>query len=133
VLLQPAPFTVWREHIRGDGIPLTAVYFAPDYYGSAQYIEYFSMKPGTAWANRAGAKTDPTVINPREAELYKKALAAGGEAMEKVYFEIGEEMIKDRIILPVISPNLILAYRKDIAGVRYSACCNLPLTEISRK
>jgi peptide/nickel transport system substrate-binding protein len=133
VQLQPAPFSVWREHIRGDGIPLTAVYFAPDYYGSGQYIEYFGMKPGTAWANRAGAKTDPSVINPQEAVLYEKALAAGGEAMDKVYFALGEEMIKDRIILPVISPNLILAYRNDIVGVRYSACCNLPLTEISRK
>jgi peptide/nickel transport system substrate-binding protein len=41
-------------------------------------------------------------------------------------------MIADRIILPVVSPNLVLAYRSDVKGVRYSACCNLPLAEISR-
>ena len=39
----------------------------------------------------------------------------------------------DRIIVPVVSPNLILAYRSEIEGVRYSACCNLPLAEIGRK
>ena len=41
-------------------------------------------------------------------------------------------MMKDAIIIPLVSPNLVLAYRNDIAGVRYSACCNLPLAEISR-
>ncbi len=42
-------------------------------------------------------------------------------------------MIKDRIIVPVVSPKLVLAYRSNVEGVRYSACCNLPLAEISLK
>jgi peptide/nickel transport system substrate-binding protein len=42
------------------------------------------------------------------------------------------EMIGDRVIIPVVSPDMILAHRKDITGVRYSACCNLPLAEIKR-
>ena len=42
-------------------------------------------------------------------------------------------MIKDRIIVPVVSPKLVLAYRSNVEGVRYSACCNLPLAEISRE
>jgi len=50
---------------------------------------------------------------------------------EKFWFEAGELMIKDKIILPMISPDLILAYRANVKGVRYSACCNLPLAEIS--
>ena len=29
--------------------------------------------------------------------------------------------------------NNVLAYRDDIEGVRYSVCCNLPLSEITRK
>jgi peptide/nickel transport system substrate-binding protein len=41
-------------------------------------------------------------------------------------------MINDRIVVPVVSPNLVLAFRNDVKGVRYSACCNLPLAEISR-
>ena len=28
--LQPVEFSVWREHVNGDGIPVTAVFFAPD-------------------------------------------------------------------------------------------------------
>jgi peptide/nickel transport system substrate-binding protein len=132
VNLQPLTFSVWREQINGDGIPLTAVFYAPDYYGSAQYVQYFAMMDGTAWARRAGAATDPSVVNPREAELLKQALASGGEAMEQAYYEIGLEMIKDRVIFPLVSPDLVLAHLKDVKGVRYSACCNLPLAEISR-
>ena len=132
VNLQPLTFSVWREQINGDGIPLTAVFYAPDYYGSAQYVQYFAMMDGTAWARRAGAAADPSVLNPREAELLKQALASGGEAMEQAYHEIGMEMIKDRVIFPLVSPDLVLAHLKDVKGVRYSACCNLPLAEISR-
>ena len=40
-------------------------------------------------------------------------------------------MAKARIIIPMVSPDLILAHSPSIKGVRYSACCNLPLAEIS--
>lgn len=132
VNLQPVTFSVWREQVNGDGIPLTAVFYAPDYYGSAQYVQYFAMMDGTAWSRRAGAANDPSVINPREADLLKQALASGGDTMEKLYAELGMEMIKDRVIFPLVSPDLVLAHLKDVKGVRYSACCNLPLSEISR-
>jgi peptide/nickel transport system substrate-binding protein len=132
VNLQPTTFSNWREQVSGNGIPLTAVFYAPDYYGSAQYVEYFGMMPGSPWAKRAGAANDPSVINPREQELLKKALASGGEEAATIYHEIGLEMIKDKVILPLVSPNLILAYNKGVKGVRYSACCNLPVAEISR-
>ena len=36
-------------------------------------------------------------------------------------------MIDDLIILPLVNPDLVLAYASDITGVRYSACCNLEL------
>lgn len=131
--LQPVEFSVWREHVNGEGIPITAVFYAPDYYGSGQYVQYFGMTEGSAWANRAGAKNDPSVLNPREAELLKQALAAGPEESARVFAEIAGEMIKDRVIIPLVSPNLALAYRKNVSGVRYSACCNLPTAELSRQ
>lgn len=130
--LQPVPFTTWRERINGDGIPATALFFAPDYFGTAQYIEYFGMVPDSPWARRAGVDKDPTQLNAKLAETYKKALAANGDEAAKLWHEAGTEMINDRVIVPLISPNLILAYRSDIKGVRYSACCNLPLAEIGR-
>jgi len=130
--LQPLTFTVWREQVRGDGIPLTAGFFAPDYFGSAQYVQYFGMVHGAAWAKRAGATKMPELYNKPEEEAAAKALASSGEAMDKAYQEVGQQMINDRVIIPVVSPDLVLAYRKDVKGVRYSSCCNLPLAEISR-
>jgi peptide/nickel transport system substrate-binding protein len=131
--LQPVTFSVWRDHISGDGIPLTAVYYAPDYFGSGQYAQYFAMTGDTSWSKRAGTGRDPSVINPNEADLLAKALASGGEEQVKLYHELAQQMIDDRIIFPLASPKLVLAHRSDIEGVRYSACCNLPLAEISRK
>ena len=40
-------------------------------------------------------------------------------------------MINNKIIIPMVSPDLILAYGPNVKGVRYSACCNLPLAEIT--
>lgn len=131
--LTPLEFSVWRDHVRGDGIPLTAVFYAPDYFGSAQYVQYFAMMEGTPWWKRAGGEKDPTVTNAREAGLLKQALAAPEAAKDKLYHEIAMEMINDRVIIPLVSPNVVLAHAKSVKGVRYSACCNLPLDEITRE
>lgn len=131
--LTPVEFSVWRDHVRGDGIPLTIVFYAPDYYGSAQYVQFFGMIEGTPWWARAGGKNDPSITNPATADLLTKALAAPEDAKEGVYHEIAKTMIDDRVIIPVVSPDLVLAHAKSVTGVRYSACCNLPIDEIGRQ
>ena len=131
--LTPLEFSVWRDHVRGDGIPLTAVFYAPDYFGSAQYIQYFSMMEGTPWWKRAGGAKDASVTNAKEGDLLKQALAAPEAEKDKFYHDIAMEMISDRVIIPLVSPNVVLAHAKSVKGVRYSACCNLPLDEITRE
>lgn len=130
--LKPLTWAVWRDELGAGEWPVTAVYYAPDYYGSGQYIAYFGMIEGFPWVGRAGVGKPELVVNPVQADLYAKALASSGDEADAVYQQLGEEMMKDAIIIPLVSPNLVLAYRNDIAGVRYSACCNLPLAEISR-
>nr|WP_246688601.1 MULTISPECIES: ABC transporter substrate-binding protein [unclassified Mesorhizobium] len=132
VTLEPMQFSNWRERVNGDGIPLTAVYYAPDYFGTSQYLDYFAMIPGTNWSKRAGASRDPSILNPRIADLYKKALAASGDDAEKLWHQAGQEMIDDRIILTLVSPDLILTYNPDIKGVHYSTSAMLSLADLSR-
>ena len=130
--LSPVPFPNWREQANGDGIPFTSVFFAPDFFGTSQYVDYFGLSDGSVWAKRAGAAVDPSVVNTEITAVRNAALAAATpEEAEKLWFKAGEMMANDRIIVPMVSPDLILAYRKGIEGVRYSACCNLPLAEIS--
>lgn len=131
--LKPMTYAVWRDELGAGKLPITAIYYAPDYFGSAQYVGYFGMMPGTSWFRRASHGNEELVANPKEAELYAKALGKTGEANAEAYHALALEMIKDNIIIPMVSPNLVLAHRKDIAGVRYSACCNLPIAEITRK
>lgn len=130
--LQPVPFANWREAANGDHIPLTAVFFAPDFFGTSQYIDVFGMQEGSVWAKRAGGETIPAIINPRPGELKAAALAAPtSEEANKLWNEAAVEMINNKIIIPMVSPDLILAYGPNVKGVRYSACCNLPLAEIT--
>lgn len=132
--LKPVPFTVWASDIDNPGVPFALGFFAPDYFGSAQYVQYFGMMPDMPWAKRAGVGKVPGLDGKEQLAMYQKALAATDTAgQEKAYHDLAMKMIDDKIILPLVSPNLVLAYRNDVSGVRYSACCNLPLGEIEKK
>ncbi|XDA97900.1 ABC transporter substrate-binding protein [Sulfitobacter sp. LCG007] len=131
--LKPLTWAVWRDELAAGEFPVTAVYYAPDYFGSGQYVGYFAMMEGSPWLRRAAIDAPELVLNSAEAELNTKALASAGEDADAIYEELAKQMMDDAIILPLVSPNLVLAYRNDIEGVRYSACCNIPLAEISRK
>jgi len=131
--LMPMTFAVWRERLLGDGIPVTTAYYAPDYFGSAQYVQFFGMYEGTPWSKRSHAvERSPETLNPQTPVLLAKALASPAADQETAFAAVAKELIKDRVIIPVVSPNLVLAFRKGISGVRYSVCCNLPLAEITR-
>ena len=130
LVLKPETFNVWIGDIDSPGVPFTIGFFAPDYFGSAQYAQYFGMMAGMPWGKRAGVGTTPGLDGAAELTAFNKALAAAGPAQEAAYQAIGLQMIADKIILPIVSPDLVLAYAKNISGMRYSACCNLPLAEI---
>ncbi len=133
VNLTPVEFSVWRQKVKTDGIPLTSVFFAPDYFGSAQYVQYFGMIEGNPWWKRAGGANDPSITNKDAADLLKQAMAADPTGADQIYHKLAQGMIDDRIIVPVVSPDVILAYGKNIGGVGYSACCNLKIDEIVQK
>lgn len=133
VKLTPIEFSVWRDKVKSEGIALTTLFFAPDYYGSAQYVQYFGMIKDSPWWNRAGGKRDASFTNPQTEAVLAKALSASEAQKDGIYKELAQQMIEDRIIIPVVSPDLVLAHGKNITGVRYSACCNLMMDEIGRQ
>lgn len=132
VELVPLEVSVWvDEWFSEDGIPLTAVYYAPDHTDSIQYIEYFGQVPDSRWAVQANPGGDP-VIDEEQVRLQGEALAATGAEKEALYKELAQLMIDQKIVLPMVNPQLVLARRADIDGVHYSACCNLELGRVSR-
>lgn len=126
--LTPVQFPEWIERISSEGIPVTAVYFAPDHTDPSQYIQYFGLIPDSSWSGWAGggAAGEP-LINPAESELLTTALASTGTAREEAYTALGEAMIDDAVVIPIVNPQLVLASASDITGMHYSACCNLDL------
>jgi peptide/nickel transport system substrate-binding protein len=130
--LVPLEVSVWvDEWFSEDGIPLTAVYYAPDHTDSIQYVEYFGQVPDARWSAQANPGGDP-VIDDEQVRLQGEALAATGAEKEALYQQLAELMIDQKIVLPMVNPNLVLARRSDINGVHYSACCNLELGRLSR-
>lgn len=131
--LKPVTFPVWLETVKGEGTPLTASFYSPDYFGSDQYIRVFAMYPGTRWHTRSGAERAEGVTNLREKELLDKAVASAADERDRIYHEIALEMIKDRVIIPLVSPNVVLAYSDKVAGMRYSVIQLIPLQELAFK
>lgn len=124
--LEPLEFAQWVEQILGDdGIPVTAVYFAPDHVDPSQYVQYFGMAEGSTWLERSGGE-----MSQEQTDLFAQALAASGEERVALYTQLGQLMQDDHIILPLVNPDLVLAYASDLTNVRYSACCNLELGSV---
>jgi peptide/nickel transport system substrate-binding protein len=132
--LQPVTFSVLLDDTAKGIVPFTLVYFAPDYLGSAQYVNFFGLVPGSAWsAYAAGPPTNKPVINQAEGATFNQALAATDPGQrESLYHQLGQNMISDNVVVPLFSPDLVLAYRSDVQGVYYSACCNLEIWKLSR-
>ncbi len=126
--LTPVQFPEWADRINAKGIPVTAVYFAPDHTDPSQYIQYFGEIPGSSWAGRGGGgDAGKPLDNPKESELLATALASSGDARTQAYTDLGNQMIGDAVIVPIVNPQLVLATASDITGMHYSACCNLDL------
>jgi peptide/nickel transport system substrate-binding protein len=110
------------------------LYWAPDYYGTAQYFNYFGLIPGSSWSQlSAPSPTAKPVINQTETSMFNKALASPAQSDRDQFFnQAGQQMIKDAVTVPLFSPDLVLAYKTGITGITYSACCNIKLWQLSR-
>jgi peptide/nickel transport system substrate-binding protein len=133
--LHPVTFSVLLDDQTKGVLPFTMVYFAPDYFGSAQYLNFFGLVPGSNWSVYAGGKpTNKPIVNQAEGATFQQALAAKDQAQrESLYHQLGLDMISDNVVIPLLSPDLVLAYRSSVQGVTYSACCNLEIWNLSRK
>jgi peptide/nickel transport system substrate-binding protein len=121
--LTPMEYNAWTDRINDTGIPLTALFFAPDHPDTIQYEQYFGLIEGSTWLERSRLP-----INPVEVQLVDKALSESGAERTKTYTEIGQAMWDDAIILPVVNPQMILGNSADIEGNNYHITRNLDLS-----
>ncbi|PSL38208.1 peptide/nickel transport system substrate-binding protein [Labedella gwakjiensis] len=123
--LNPVDFTQWIDTVSGDGTPVTAVYFAPDHTDSSQYVQYFgNIDQGGLINPWTGS------VSQEQTDLLAQALAESGDERVATYQALAESMAADAFVLPMVNPQLILAYASDISGVAYSPCCNLEIGQL---
>ena len=127
--LNPVEISVWADKITKDGIPVTALYFAPDHTDSSQYVQYFGLLPASQWQTWTKVPAKPS-----EQQGLKDAFGAqDDDARAAIYNKLAKEMIDDGVIIPLVNPDLYLASADNIKGMHYSACCNLDLSKLSRE
>jgi peptide/nickel transport system substrate-binding protein len=127
--LQPITAAVAADLRSKGGYPIGASYFAPDHTDSIQYAQFFGMIQGSFFNNRLKVPT-----NPAEEQATAEVLKTVDQEKRTQLFEtIAKEMINDAYIIPLVNPNLILAYRSGITGMHYSACCNIELWRLAEK
>ena len=126
--LTPIDFSAWVEQITADGLPVTAVYYAPDHPDTSQYPQYFAMVEGASWEARSGLG-----VEKNESDLLATALSQSGAERTETYTKLGQAMMDDLIILPIANPQLVLASSSDITGMNYNVTRNLDLSELGLK
>lgn len=124
--LNPVDYTTWSTPFAAGELPLTAVYFAPDHPDTVQYFQYFSLAADSSWLGYSGMSE-----NTEETKEVAKALTQTGEARTKTYNELGQDMIDDAIILPVVNPQVILASGSNVEGNNYHVTRNIDLRQLS--
>ncbi|RWZ68059.1 ABC transporter substrate-binding protein [Labedella populi] len=123
--LNPTDFSQWASTMGGEGTPVTAVYFAPDHTDSSQYVQYFGNID-------QGGLVNPWTgsVSQEQTDLLAEALSQSGDERVATYEALAESMAADTFVLPMVNPQLILAYASDISGVAYSPCCNLEIGQL---
>jgi peptide/nickel transport system substrate-binding protein len=130
VNLVPQTFAVWQQMNADGKISATAGYWAPDYFGTSDYIKYFGMIPGTFCATASGLEHLPEGLNAKEGELFKEALAAKGDKAVQLFHDAAVEMVNDKISMPLFSPDIVIVKSKSIKGVDYNVIANLILPDL---
>ena len=109
-----------------SSFPAHDVLYAPDYFGPAQYVSYFGLAEGAGGEERAAAAS-PDRSTTSRCELRREALATADERETQYDYREVSQMMTKNIIMPLVSPDLVLAYAANSRRA-YSACCNLPST-----
>ena len=132
VNLVPETFAVWQQQNADGKIGGTFGYWAPDYFGTSDYIKYFGLVPGTFVANASGLAKLPEGLNKKEEDLFNKALAASGEDAVKLFHDAAIEMVNDKISIPFFSPDLVIVHAPDVKDIHYNVIANLILPDLHR-
>ncbi|MGV9796787.1 ABC transporter substrate-binding protein [Mycobacterium sp. NPDC003449] len=121
--LTPLEFSSWSERLKSTGMPVTAVYFAPDHPDAIQYLQYFAMIDNSVWMQRSRMP-----VNPAQNTLTSEALRETGAQRDATYSKLAQMMWDDAIILPIVNPDVILANSPAVTGNNYHITRNVDLS-----
>lgn len=128
--LKPVDGPQWVDAMSTTGIPFTTTFFAPDFIDASEYIQYFGPVTGS---NRGFGVPVPDAtyeVNADADALLAKGLAQGDSERAATWAKIGEIMIDEAEVLPIVNPKTLFVYRNDIPVENLSPCCVLDLSRL---
>lgn len=128
--LQPVDGPQWVDTMTTTGHAFTTTFFAPDYFDASNYIPYFGPvtdSPRGFGVPTPGAELE---VNAEADELLKLGLTQDDAARPATWAKIGQIMVDEAEILPVVNPKTLFVTRDDITVTNLSPCCILDLSRL---
>lgn len=128
VQLKPVDGPQWVDAMSTTGIPFTTTFFAPDFIDASEYIQYFGPVTGS---NRGFGVPVPGAtyeVNEEADALLQKGLAQPADERVGTWAQLGQIMVDDAEVVPVVNPKTLFVFRSDLPVSQLSPCCVLDLS-----
>lgn len=130
VQLKPVDGPQWVDAMSTTGIPFTTTFFAPDYIDASEYIQYFGPVTGSSRGFGVPVPGATYDVNDDADALLKEGLAQNAEERVATWAKLGQIMVDDAEVLPLVNPKTLFVFRNDISVTQLSPCCVLDLSRL---
>lgn len=130
VELRPVDGPQWVDAMSTTGIPFTTTFFAPDFIDASEYIQYFGPVTGSSRGFGVPVPGATYTVNAEADALLKEGLAQPEPDRFETWARIGEIMVDEAEVLPLVNPKTLFVYRDDIPVTQLSPCCVLDLSRL---
>ncbi len=130
VQLKPVDGPQWVDAMSTTGIPFTTTFFAPDYIDASGYIQYFGPVTGSNRGFGVPVPGATYAVNDEADALLQEGLSQPDAERAQTWAKIGQIMVDDAEVVPVVNPKTLFVFRDDLPVTRLSPCCVLDLSRL---
>lgn len=128
--LQPVDGPQWVDTMTTTGHAFTTTFFAPDFFDASNYIPYFGPVTGSPRGFGVPTPGAELEVNAEADELLQLGLTQDDTARPATWAKVGQIMVDEAEILPVVNPKTLFVTRDDLPVKNLSPCCILDLSRL---
>jgi peptide/nickel transport system substrate-binding protein len=129
--LKPVDGPQWVDTMTTEGHAFTTTFFAPDFIDASEYIQYFGPVTGSPRGFGVPSPGAELAIDAEADALLTEGLSQVEPARWATWAKIGQIMVDDAEVLPVVNPKTLFVTVDDIPISTLSPCCVLDLARLA--